>query len=177
MNTIRVACAGAIVLALLAVPRVNANAQWALGVSGGYDADMEEFLVGANARIQLPKARINGVPLVLSPGFEFYPFFDPTPGSPATGGSVFIASFDGHYTIQTQGAEPYFGAGLHVRRVSVELGSPFGTVGDTDTGLNLVGGAVFGRSRSVRPFGEAGLRLGDGATFLIKGGVYFRIGR
>jgi hypothetical protein len=161
----RVIAALALVLAI-ALP-VQSHAQWSLNTHGGYDLDAKEFLIGASVEFSIPGAAISGVPLTFVPGFDYYPGID--------GVSFFVMDFDAHYPIQAKGLTPYIGGGMYVSRVSVDI-PPFGNVSDTNFGLNLKGGATFGTSSKVRPFGEGRLRVGNGSTFILKGGLSIQLG-
>lgn len=162
---IRVIAATALALAI-ALP-VQAHAQWAINTRGGYDVDAKEILIGAGVEFSIPGVAISGVPLTFAPGFDFYPGID--------GVSYFVMDFDAHYPFQAKGITPYIGGGMYVSRVSVDIPS-FGSVSDTNVGLNLNGGASFGTSSKVRPFTEARLRMGNGSTFILKGGLSIQLG-
>ncbi len=162
---IRVIAAVALALAI-ALP-VQGNAQWSLKAHGGYDLDAEEFLIGAGVEFSIPGAAISGVPLTFAPGFDYYPGID--------GASFFVVDFDAHYPFQAKGMTPYVGGGMYISRVSVDFPT-FGRASDTDFGLNLKGGATFGTSSQVRPFTEARLRVGNGSTLIIKGGLSIQLG-
>ncbi len=162
---IRVIAAAALALAI-ALP-VQAHAQWALNTHAGYDLDAKEILIGAGVEFSIPGVAISGVPLTFAPGFDFYPGID--------GVSYFVMDFDAHYPFQAKGITPYIGGGMYVSRVSVDIPS-FGSVSDTNVGLNLNGGASFGTSSKVRPFTEARLRMGNGSTFILKGGLSIQLG-
>ncbi len=154
-------------LALAALP-VQGHAQWALNTHGGYDFDAAEFLIGAGVEFSIPGAAISGVPLTFAPGFDFYPGID--------GVSFFVMDFDAHYPIQAKGFSPYVGGGMYVSRVSIDIPGLGTSVSDTNVGLNLKGGASFGTSSKVRPFTEARLRMGNGSTFILKGGLSIQLG-
>ncbi len=162
---IRVIAAAALALAI-ALP-VQAHAQWALNTHAGYDLDAKEILIGAGVEFSIPGVAISGVPLTFAPGFDFYPGID--------GVSYFVMDFDAHYPFQAKGLTPYIGGGMYVSRVSVDIPS-FGSVSDTNVGLNLKGGASFGTSSKVRPFTEASIRMGNGSTFILKGGLSIQLG-
>ncbi len=162
---IRVIAAAALAMAV-ALP-VQGHAQWALNTHGGYDLDAEEFLIGASVEFSIPGAAIAGVPLTFAPGFDYYPGLD--------GGSFFVMDFDAHYPFQAKGMTPYIGGGMYVSHVSVDIPA-FGSVSDTNFGLNLKGGASFGTSSKVRPFTEARLRMGNGSTLILKGGLSIQLG-
>ena len=101
-----------------------------LGAHGGYDPDASEVLLGASVGLSLP-----GVPLVLTPGFDFYPSI--------TGGSFYIVDFDANYAIPAgPGISPYVGAGVFLAHTSFDL-EALGSFSGNDVGFNLNGGAAF----------------------------------
>ncbi|MCZ6917122.1 MAG: hypothetical protein O7I93_10125 [Gemmatimonadetes bacterium] len=146
-----------------------AQAQWRLGTHAGYDVDVADFLIGANAQFTVPGAAISGVPLQFSPGFDFYP-------GVGDGVSYWIVDLDAHYPIQARGVQPFVGGGLYMSRASVDAGT-LGSFSDTNVGLNLIGGAEFGSHDVIRPYAEGRFRVGSGSTFIIKGGLSFILGR
>ena len=155
-------------LLVFALP-LTSQAQWRLGTHAGYDVDVKELLIGVNAQFTISGAAIAGVPLQFSPGFDFYP-------GVGDGVSYWIADVDAHYPIQAQGFNPFVGGGLYMSRASVNAGT-FGSFSDTNIGLNLIGGAEFGTHDVIRPYAEGKFRVGSGATFILKGGVSFILGR
>lgn len=157
----------ALALTLAVGVPVGARAQWNLGVHGGYDVDVEEFLLGMSVDFRIPGAAIQATPLTFSPGFEYYPGVD--------GATFFVVNLDAEYPFHARSVEPYVGGGLWIRRISVDTGF-LGNASDTDVGLNLAGGARFGSSQKVRPFAEGVFRLGNQSTLVIRGGVSFQIG-
>lgn len=157
----------ALALALAVALPVQSHAQWYLNTHGGYDLDAKEFLIGASVEFSIPGAAISGVPLTFVPGFDYYPGLD--------GASFFVMDFDAHYPLKAKGMTPYIGGGMYVSHVSRDIPA-FGSVSDTNFGLNLKGGATFGTSSKVRPFGEARLRVGNGSTLILKGGLSIQLG-
>lgn len=67
----------------------------------------------------------------------------------------------------------YIGAGLNYAHASVDLGGAFGTVSNSDVGLNVLGGLRFKNMGSMTPFVEARFELGGGENFIITGGLLF----
>jgi hypothetical protein len=157
---IRVIAAAALALAIT-LP-VQANAQLALTTHGGYDIDVKELIIGAGVEFS-----IAGLPLTFAPGFDYYPGL--------AGASFFIMDFDAHYPFAAKGLTPYIGGGMYVSRVSVDIPA-FGSISDTNVGLNLKGGASFGTSSKVRPFTEARLRMGNSSTLILKAGLSIKLG-
>jgi hypothetical protein len=139
-----------------------ASAQVLLGPQAGYDYDLREAFLGAGLRIPFG-ARIGPSSLVANPGLQSYPFL-------GSGKSFWVVNLDVIYPVPAGPVEPYVGLGLLLSRASVDLGV-FGTRIDSEIGMNLKGGAVFGRADIVRPFAEALFRLADSSTLLLKGGL------
>jgi hypothetical protein len=157
------------VFALAAAPSAQAQTSWELGPYAGYNLDNEEFLIGAVSRIHLPTA-----PVTLNPGFEFYPSI----GGAGVDASLIVLNFDVQYQLEAETVEPYIGGGLFWRRTSVDVtvgGLPV-SVSDSDMGINLKGGFMFGTAGGMRPFAEAVIALGSGESLMLKGGFLFPIG-
>lgn len=119
----------------------------------GYNFDVEELLLGAQFSYPITP-RID-----LYPTFDYY-FVDP--------GSLWSLNFDLKFRPPTRYGAFYVGGGLNISRSSVA-----GT-GNTDTGLNLLSG-LEGRRRSMAPYVEAKLIVGDGSSFQVVGGLNFRM--
>ncbi|MBN2369788.1 MAG: outer membrane beta-barrel protein [Vicinamibacteria bacterium] len=68
--------------------------------------------------------------------------------------------------LENSSIKPYTGAGLNYAHASVEGSS------ESDVGLNILGGAVFGTG-SIKPFIEAKIEAGGGEQFIVSGGVRF----
>ena len=151
-----------LVTALLALAASGTNAQEKLRPFAapylGYNVDGTEALFGAAVGIPV---RVGSTQLLVTPGFEFYPFID--------NGSVYTINVDIHYPIYIPDSKfrPYIGGGILVNRMSFDA---FGTrVSDTYSQLNAIGGADFGVG-PFRPFAEANLRFINDATLILKGG-------
>lgn len=67
---------------------------------------------------------------------------------------------------------PYAGAGLNYARASADVPG-FGSVSNSEVGLNIMGGLRFRPMGSLVPFVEARLELGGGEQFVISGGLLF----
>jgi hypothetical protein len=134
-----------------------------LGAHAGYDFDAEEVLIGATFRYELAGVPIGGNPLTLVPGIDFYPGVD--------GATFLFVDLDGQVAIPASSVEPYVGAGLSIRYISVDGGTS-----DSDLGLNLLGGVAFGTSDKVKPFVEGRARVSDGSTVVVRGGLRFKLG-
>lgn len=151
----------------------QASAQWAIGPHVGYNVDASEVNLGATAQINVPGAKIGAVQLAANPGFEFYPFI-------GTGASLLVFNFDIIYPLTAKApVSPYIGAGLMIGRSSFSITFPGGTISgsSTDAGLNLKGGVLFSKGKTIRPFAEATLVLSNATTLVLRGGVQFTVGK
>ena len=159
--------------AIVASPS-QARAQWTVGPHLGYHLDASEVNLGATAQIPIPGAKIGTVQLVANPGFEFYPFI-------GSGASMLAINFDVAYPIPAKAdVAPYVGAGLMFFRSSFSVALPGGGTisgSGTDVGLNLKGGAIFMKGKTIQPFGEATLVISDASTLVLRGGVLFTVGK
>jgi opacity protein-like surface antigen len=143
----------------------EACAQFQLGVRGGYDLETEDPVLGVEARFGLNNPSL---PLIIAPAFDYY-FIDAD--------NVNFYELDVNvlypFGINNQAFTPYAGAGLGVGFSTVEIGDE--TESETDLGVNLVGGAVFGFG-GIRPFVQARLKLGGDADLAtLHGGVLFTL--
>jgi hypothetical protein len=66
---------------------------------------------------------------------------------------------------------PYVGSGLNIAHASLD-NCP-GDCGDSDAGINLMGGINFQTRTRIMPFLEAKVTLGGGEQFVLTGGLYF----
>ena len=66
---------------------------------------------------------------------------------------------------------PYVGGGLNYAHVSVD--NCTGNCGDSDVGLNLMGGINIRTRGRIMPFIEAKVEAGGGEQFVVTGGIYF----
>lgn len=139
----------------------------------GYDlGDLEELFIGAEGRFY-----IEDLPVVLSPAFDYYfassDFED-------TSLDVFGIDLNALYEFELEdnSITPYVGAGLGIIRVSAS-GSVEGfsvSNSSTETGINLLGGAIFNIDAPVRPFAQAKTNLGSDFTlFSLMGGVLIEL--
>ena len=152
----------------LLVPAQDAQAQTSIqvgpriGIDVGDASDLGgDFFIGADGRIAS-----ESLPVIINPAFDYY-FVD------ADGVSLFTLDANALYQfgVDNQAFTPYAGGGLGYVRTSVDAG-PFGDVGGSDIGLNLVGGAEF-ETGNLKPFVQAKVTLGDFTLFNIMGGVLF----
>jgi opacity protein-like surface antigen len=156
-------------LVLMSGAFATAQAQVSFGPHLGAHLDAEELHIGANVRIPIGTP-VGGSRFQLNPGFEFYPFME-------SGLSMWQINMDAVYPFPTKVVEPYVGAGLAVTHVSVDIPG-FGSASDTDAGLNLKGGVMFGVPGMPRPFAEGVIGVGGTTSdFMLRGGVYFTFGK
>lgn len=156
-------------LVLMSGAFATAHAQVAVGPHIGANFDAEEVAFGANLRIPIGSP-VGGSRFQINPGFEFYPFMD-------TGLSFWQLNLDAVYPFVRKVVEPYVGGGLAITHVSVDIPG-LGSASDTDLGMNLKGGVMFGVPGLPRPFAEGVIGIGDTTSdFMIRGGVYFSIGK
>ncbi|HEX7070942.1 MAG TPA: hypothetical protein VF190_09060 [Rhodothermales bacterium] len=146
-----------------------------IGPRAGYDFDWESLFLGVDARASVPSLPVS---FNVSGDYFFLEDFEGF-GSDASQ-SLIKVSLNAIYEIgiDNQVFTPYVGAGLAISRYSLDVESDFGGIdvggSETDLGLNILGGAMFG-SGSLRPFAQLYLTLGDGSTVGIAGGVLFAL--
>lgn len=179
-----------LILIIGLLPAALAKGQIQLGVRGGYNLDAFSdsgaedgaFTLGGEARLGL-----NGLPIVLNPGADYY--FN---GIDNTTVWQFDANVLYPISHNNMTFTPYVGAGLGVTRVSFDPDTGlFGRLindksSESDIGLNVLGGATFGFG-AIRPFAEAQITMGDHLAFMNRngdggpgyaliGGILFKIG-
>ena len=134
----------AVVLLLSAAGVSRAAAQRShFGLHGGYNFDLEEGLIGAQAH------------LPLSPGIELYPSFD---YYLVDAGS--LVGFNADLKFRTPGTPLYFGGGLNILSGG----------GNSDTGFDLFGGfeTRYGRTH---PYIEGRGLFHNGSSFQLLFGI------
>ncbi len=156
----------------------SAFAQFDLGVRAGFDIEAEDPFVGVEARIALP---VGNLPLMLQPSFDYFITGDGGDGIGGVGFDYNVYQIDVNvlypFGVNNESFTPYAGVGLGITYWSFDY-SGLGVNADdseTDIGLNIVGGAMFG-SGNLRPFAQARFMLGGGELFSLMGGVLFRFG-
>jgi hypothetical protein len=159
--------AALLAVGITALGSADAQAQVFIGPYVGYNLDAEEVYFGANVYAPLPVV-IGKSQLVANPGFDYYPFID--------NATLWALNLDVLYPIPVESPSftPYIGSGLLIQRVSIDIAGI--SASETDVGLNLRGGSMFGTSGPVKPFAEAVLVIADESGLLLKGGVYIEIG-
>lgn len=131
-----------------------AQSPLAVGPRVGFDvANVEELLLGADARLTLP-----GVPVEGQASLDVYL---PAQGSFVTVSTNVLYPFH----VDNAALQPYAGAGLGFLF--------YDTVGEdaSDTGLNLVGGVRFPSPRSLTPFVQTQITLGAVDLIAVSGGL------
>ncbi|ACY49567.1 outer membrane protein [Rhodothermus marinus] len=153
----------------VAKAQVPSPVTFELGPRVGYDigGDVEEAFVGVDARLG-----VMALPIDFQATFDYY-FMEENVTFWQLGLNALLGFGPG--IVFT----PYVGAGLGIARTSVsaDLGD-FGefSASDTDTGINLIGGARFGVG-PIRPFVQAQVTvLGDVDLVTIAGGLLFKFG-
>ncbi len=146
----------------------EAQAQVEIGPRLGFDliGDVEEFFIGADARLDLA-----ALPVVLNGAFDIYLVEENL--------DFWQLSFNAFYEfgLANVAFSPYVGGGIGISRTSLDfdLGDFGNDASDTDIGLNLIGGATFGFG-SLKPFAQAQITFGDVDLLTIGGGLLFSIG-
>jgi len=161
-----------VALAFLLVSISTVEAQdidFEIGPRIGYDlGDLDDLFIGAEGRIY-----IEDFPVVLSPAFDYY-FV--SSGFEGTSVNIFGVDLNALYEFELEDGNitPYAGAGIGVIRVSSsgEFEGFTVSTSSTETGINLLGGAIFDIDAPVRPFVQAKTNLGSNFTlFSLMGGV------
>lgn len=147
---------------LIATPQqTKAQASVEVGPRIGIDVgDIEEFFIGADARIS-----VTGLPVKINPTFDYY-FVD--------FGSYFALSGNALYPlgVENEVFTPYAGGGIGLFRADPDVGGSA-----TDPGINIVGGAEF-IGTNFRPFVQAQISIvfsdpDNTSLFGITGGLLF----
>ena len=168
------ACAAVLALILvLPMQETHAQTKIELGPSVGYEINAWEAVsAGADARIHLAS-----LPVSINPTFEYYFVGDQGLGDDVSY-TVFQLSANAIYEfdIENDALTPYAGAGLGYTRASVSADSEYGSfsLGGSDVGLNLLGGATF-QTGNLKPFVQGKFTLSDGNLFGISGGLLFSL--
>lgn len=149
----------------------------AIGPRASFYTESLGLAVGAEGRIA-----IASLPVLIVPSFDY--FIDPGAegldfDDSGVDYSVFQVSIDALYEfgIDNQVFTPYAAAGITITRSSVDIegfGGLGGSLGGTDTGLNIVGGANF-EAGSLKPFAQLQINIGDGTAIGVTGGLLFSI--
>jgi hypothetical protein len=134
----------------------SASAQTRLGVRGGVYMDQDDPFVGAHFVHTIQRN------WVFNPNFEYVLLESNT-------GSLFTINADLHYDLPSSRRSStifWLGGGLGISHFSLE------NVSTTNTGLNLLMGASFGR-RGTIPFVQVKVLVDDESQLVLGGGVTF----
>lgn len=151
-------------LSAAAQAQVPSPVTFELGPRVGYDigGDVEETFLGVDARLG-----IMALPIDFQATFDYY-FMEENKTFWQLSLNALLSFGPG--IVFT----PYVGAGLGIARTSIDMGIL--SASDTDTGVNLIGGARFGMG-PLRPFVQAQVTmLGDVELVTIAGGLLFKFG-
>jgi len=169
----------AIILGIVGLVATGANPSQAVDV-GGVVAWHDDFDLGIGARGVFP---VDAISERVSGSGEFL-FFFPDDG----GGSVDLTYWEINgnlmydFPMPSSSLNPYAGAGLNVARVSISLDLPDNpfisddSVGETEIGLNVFGGASLENNSSFTPFAEGRIELGGGEGFVLSLGATMSFG-
>ena len=162
----------AAVFASVALP--TAHAQFTLLPYAGYDFDAENPLVGLGAEFALPITAPVAFALRTSGEYMFTRDLD-------IAGRLFSqtigqVNLDVIARLRSPGVQPYGGAGVALRFVSLDTSDDDDVEGDQDSastnvGANLIGGVALGTFGPVRPFVQGRVTLGEGTAFALAGGI------
>jgi len=137
---------------LSALSSGSAAAQTRFGVRGGFYLDQDEPFAGAHVVHKIQRG------WMFNPNFE-YVFVER--------GSLFTINADLHYDLPSRSTTIFWlGGGLGISHFSEQ------DFNNTDTGLNLLMGASFGR-RGAIPFVQVKVRVEDNSQLVLGGGVTF----
>lgn len=154
----------AIVSALLSVVPVAARGQLAVGANLNLGSD-SDVGIGARLLVGLGEA----IPNV--EGIGSFDYFFP-------GGNLDWWEVNANLTVPvsiTSGFQPYLGGGLNVTNTSMDIvdATPeFGDEGETDIGLNILGGLKLPASGAT-PFVELRTTIGGGSQVVLSAGLLF----
>lgn len=151
-------------LSAAAQAQVPSPVTFELGPRVGHDigGDVEETFLGVDARLG-----IMALPIDFQATFDYY-FMEENMTFWQLSLNALLSFGPG--IVFT----PYVGAGLGIARTSIDMGIL--SASDTDTGVNLIGGARFGMG-PLRPFVQAQVTmLGDVELVTIAGGLLFKFG-
>ena len=161
----------ALVVGLFVIGGLNeaqAQVQIEVGPRLGFDlvGSVEEFFIGVDGRVDLA-----ALPVALNGTVDIY----------LVGDNFDFWHLGIHalyeFGVATVAFDPYVGGGIGISRWSRDddFFGNFPGDGDSDVGLNLIGGATFGFG-NLKPFAQAQITFGDVDLFTIGGGLLFSIG-
>lgn len=157
----RTILAAALTAFILLAPSATAQTT-RIGPFLGFNSGMEEVSLGLDAHFGIDTGDREFIVGVVA---ELMPF--------AENVSVTFIDLDLLIPAEIGALDLYGGGGLTVRYVKPEV-----LDADTDVGLNLKGGVIFGsETRGWSPFIEVVQTIGAGTEFSTRAGVFFQLGR
>lgn len=159
---------------ILSSPRVQRRAGegFRIGPLLGLNFDGSSLFIGGVAQFGLDVSE--NLSLIAEPSIDLYLFEDNITWT--------RINLDAVFPFEISGLEVYGGGGLMIQFVSIDsdiCDNEFVRIdcNDTDIGLNIRGGILFGTSSdSFRPFVEANIALYDDSDFAVRGGLLFQLG-
>jgi hypothetical protein len=165
-SPIRFVSAALLALVLLWTPDARAQTT-RMGVHAGLNFDGNEVFIGLNGQFGIT---ISDRQALVGLTGELYPFIDNM--------SVTVVELDALFPFRVSAVELYGGGGLALRMRRLDLPSDsIADDSDTDVGLNIKVGAVFGNEEAgIRPFVELDQTIGAGTDLAARAGVFFMLG-
>ncbi len=182
----RVARLSLVVLAALVLVGVGSNASAAdrplsFGVQGSYGSDDTNFAIGGRLVLDLG-SQVENVEVVGTFDY-FFPSVADDVDIPGIDFDVKYWEANANviykYPLSGSSMVPYGGVGLNYAHASASASVDLGDLGDygmseseSDVGLNILGGVLFGTG-STKFFVEAKIEAGGGELFVVSGGIRF----
>ena len=151
----------------------TANAQTKVGAHVGFDTDDSNLMLGVNA-VFTGSVKLGESAIRYNPEASYFLIDNAT---------FFVFSLNFLYPFAIEALDVYAGAGILLSFFSYDV-PDFGSLSkttavqnetDTTLGLNVKGGAEFGKGK-MRPFGEVGFFIKDGGFLYLQGGLRFLLG-
>lgn len=166
-----------LLLALLALVAVPAQAQLTVLPYAGYDFDAENPLIGVGVEFALPITA--PVAVSLRPSGEYMFTRDLDIAGRLFSQTIGQVNLDVIARLRSPGLQPYGGAGVAFRFVSLDTSDDDDVEGDQDSastnvGANLIGGVALGALGPVRPFVQGRVTLAEETAFALAGGIMLR---
>lgn len=153
-----------LVLSAPALAQSNVRLGGFLGIE--FDNEEDWLIFGGEARLRTARMQFD-----IQPRFQYQSF---------TGGSS--AQLDGNILFNFRSlvaqVQPYMGAGVALNRLSIDVDTPGEEdLDDTNVGLNLISGLVFGTNPKWRPYAQFEYTIindfGNGANLAV--GILFQL--